>query len=107
MYIEEKLKKNGIYLLKSDIKELCKKYHIIELSIFGSSLRDDFHKDSDIDFLVSFNKNAKISLFDIVDLKEDLKQLVSREVDIVEKEAMKNPFRKKEILLTREVIYAY
>ena len=102
----DKLRKNGIFLNYNDIVYLCEKYRIDELSIFGSSIQDNFTQDSDVDILVSFNKNSEISLFDIMDLENDFSQLVKREVDIVEKESLKNPIRKNKILSTREIIYA-
>ena len=102
----EKLQKNGIFINYDNIVTICKKYCINELSIFGSSLRDDFTKNSDIDILVSFNKGANITLFDIIELENEFSELLNREVDIVEKEALKNPIRKDRILSTREIIYA-
>jgi uncharacterized protein len=102
----EKLKKNGIFFNYNDIVLLCKKYRINELSIFGSSVRGDFTEKSDVDILVSFNKNSEITLFDIMDLEKEFSQLLKREVDIVEKESLKNPIRKNRILSTREIIYA-
>ena len=102
----EKLQKNGIFLEYKDITVLCEKYSIKELSIFGSSIRDDFNQNSDVDILVSFRKESEITLFDIMDLEKEFSQILKREVDIVEKEALKNPIRKKRILSTREIIYA-
>ena len=102
----EKLQKNGISLNFDDVIRLCKKYHIIELSIFGSSIRDDFTKDSDVDFLVSFDHNSIITLFDIMELENEFSKLLNKEVDIVEKEALRNPIRRNKILSTREIIYA-
>jgi predicted nucleotidyltransferase len=102
----EKLKKNGVFLDYNDIVLLCKKYGISELSIFGSSIRDDFTQNSDVDILVSFDKTSEITLFDIMDLEKEFSELLQREVDIVEKEALKNPIRKNKILSTREIIYA-
>jgi predicted nucleotidyltransferase len=102
----EKLQKIGIFLRYDDIAHLCKKYYVNELSIFGSSIRDDFTNNSDVDILVSFDVDSKITLFDIMNLEKEFSQLVNREVDIVEKEALKNPIRKNKILLTREIIYA-
>jgi predicted nucleotidyltransferase len=102
----EKLRKNGIFLNYEDVVHLCKKYYINELSIFGSSIRDDFKENSDIDILVSFNKDSKITLFDIMNLEKEFSELLDREVDIVEKEALKNPIRKDKILSSREIIYA-
>ena len=102
----EKLRKNGIFLNYDDVVYLCKKYSINELSIFGSSIRDDFKKNSDIDILVSFNKDSGTTLFDIMNLEKEFFLLLNRKVDIVEKEALKNPIRKNKILSSREVIYA-
>jgi uncharacterized protein with HEPN domain len=51
---------------KSKIEVFCKKWKIIEFSFFGSVLRDDFRPDSDVDVLVVFDPNAKISLFDLM-----------------------------------------
>ena len=82
-------------LLKKIIVQLCKKFCIAELSIFGSSIQECFTKDSDIDILVSFYKNSNISLFDIMDMENEFSKLLKRDVDIVEKEALKNPIRKK------------
>jgi predicted nucleotidyltransferase len=102
----EKLLKNGIFLKYDDVVYLCKKYRINELSIFGSSIRDDFTQNSDIDILVSFNQNSEITLFDMMELEKEFSQLLNRDVDIVEKESLKNPIRKDRILSTREIIYA-
>ena len=87
----EKLQKNGVFLNYNDVIHLCKKYYIVELSIFGSSIRDDFSQNSDVDILVSFENNLKIILFDIMEL---------------EKESLKNPIRRNKILSTREIICA-
>ena len=101
-----KLHKNGIFLDYDEVIRLCTKYYITELSIFGSSIRDDFTENSDVDILVSFNHDAQITLFDIIELEKEFSTLLNREVDIVEKEALKNPIRKNKILSTREIIYA-
>ena len=101
----EKLQKNGIFLSYSDVINLCKKYCINELSIFGSSIRDDFTQNSDVDVLVSFEQNSEITLFDIMELEKEFSLIINRKVGIVEKESLKNPIRKKKILSTREIIY--
>ena len=102
----EKLQKNGIFLEYNDVLKLCEKYFIIELSIFGSSIREDFSQNSDVDILVSFDQNSKTTLFDIIELENEFTKLLGREVDIVEKESLKNPIRKNKILSSREIIYA-
>jgi len=102
----EKLHKNGIFLEYNDVIKICKKYFISELSIFGSSIRDDFTDKSDVDILVSFILNSKITLFDIIEIENEFKTILGREVDVVEKESLKNPIRKNKILENREIIYA-
>lgn len=88
------------------IATFCKKWQITEFALFGSILRDDFRPDSDVDVLVNFVVDAKWSLFDIVRMKEELKTLFGREVDLVERDCLRNPFRRYEILRTKETIYA-
>ena len=88
------------------LEAFCRKWRIRELSLFGSALRDDFGPDSDLDFLVSFKPEAALDLFDLAEMKEELEAHYGRPVDLVEKEALRNPWRKREILRTREVIYA-
>ena len=59
-----------------------------------------------MDVLVVFQDNAEWSLFDLMSAEEELKQIFGREVDLVEKKAIRNPFRRQHILSHREVIYA-
>ena len=78
----------------------------MEFSLFGSILREDFRSDSDVDVLVTFAPEAQVSLFDLVQMQIELESLFGRPVDVVEKDALRNPFRKREILSTAEVVYA-
>ena len=88
------------------IIEFCKNHHIKELSLFGSVLREGFRPDSDVDILVSFNADASVNLMDFVQMQDVLKVLFNREVDLVEKEALSNPFLRYSILSHKETIYA-
>lgn len=89
-----------------EIAAFCKRWKVTELSLFGSVLRADFRPDSDVDVLVTFSPKAEISLFDLVQMKLDLEEIFHRPVDVIEKDALENPFRKREILKTAQVIYA-
>jgi hypothetical protein len=91
---------------RKKIAEFCKRWQITEFSIFGSVLRDDFRPDSDVDVLVTINPNARISLLDIAQMQIELEAIFKRPVDIVEKEGLRNPYRRKEILRTAQVVYA-
>ncbi|MCC6801929.1 MAG: nucleotidyltransferase family protein [Anaerolineae bacterium] len=63
------------------IAEFCQRHHIRRLSLFGSVLRDDFRPDSDIDVLVEFEADAKVSLLDMGGMQVELTELLGREVD--------------------------
>ena len=91
---------------RQKVAELCRRYGVAELALFGSALRDDFLADSDVDVLVSFAPEAHPSLLELVELREDLKDLFGREVDLVERDGLRNPFRRRAILSTAEVVYA-
>ncbi|MEK6323055.1 MAG: nucleotidyltransferase domain-containing protein [Acidobacteriota bacterium] len=91
---------------REKIEELCRRHRIQKFSVFGSVLRDDFRPDSDVDVLVEFDPNAKLSLFDLVHIEEELAALLDRKVDLVEAETIRNPFRRAEIMRTHEVIFA-
>jgi hypothetical protein len=88
------------------IRDFCLKRKVKEFSLFGSVLRDDFRPDSDVDVLVVLADDATWDLFDWVDMIEELKGIFGREVDLVEKQGLVNPFRRHSILTTHEVIYA-
>jgi uncharacterized protein len=88
------------------IAELCQRWKITELALFGSILREDFRPDSDVDLLVTFAPNDCWSLFDVMNLQRELESIVHRPVDLIEKRDLKNPFRRSGILRTHQVIYA-
>lgn len=88
------------------IKAFCLRWRITEFSLFGSVLRDDFRPDSDVDVMVSFEEGAGWSLYDIVDMKDELRSLFGRDVDLVEKGAILNPFRRHSIMNNREILHA-
>jgi hypothetical protein len=67
------------------LAEFCRKWRVRELSLFGSALRDDFGPESDLDFLVSFDPEAPWSLWDLMEIKEELEVLFGRRLDLVER----------------------
>ena len=88
------------------IQAFCRKWRVRELALFGPVLSEDFRPDSDVDVLVSLEEDAPWSAFDLVDMVDELKSIFGREVDLLEKEALRNPFRRHSILSNREVLYA-
>jgi len=102
----KKLAKNGVHLNYNDVVKICKKYHISELSIFGSAIRDDFKEDSDVDILVVWeNYRKKNNRWDFVTIVDDFSELLDREVDVVDKDGLKNPIRRADILANSEIVY--
>lgn len=100
------MKNKKVFAPKEKIKEFCRRWEIVEYSLFGSVLRDDFNENSDIDVLVVFAKDAKIGLFEIAQIKLELENLYGRSVDVIEKASLRNPYRREEILKTAQVLYA-
>jgi len=91
---------------KDKITAFCQKWKIVEFAVFGSVLRDDFRPDSDVDVLVTFGSGGRITFDNRVDMLDELQAIFGREVDLVEKKAISNPFRRHSILTTKEVLYA-
>lgn len=95
-----------IALPPDQIEAFCRKWLVSEMSLFGSVLRDDFRSDSDVDILVNFQPGHPWSLFDLLDMQDELAAMLHRPVDLVTGGSLRNPFRRHEILTTRQVIYA-
>jgi predicted nucleotidyltransferase len=87
------------------IAELAKRYHVRELAVFGSVLRDDFDSDSDIDILVEFEPDAPIGLIEHYELQQELAALLGRRVDLISRRGL-NPIIRGEILEMARVVYA-
>jgi uncharacterized protein len=95
-------------LMDDALETFCRRWQIVELSVFGSVLRDDFRSDSDIDVLVDFEPGARHTIFDVVRMEDELTALVGRKIDLIEKraiEASDNRLRKQAILGTARVFY--
>jgi predicted nucleotidyltransferase len=88
------------------IAAFCQKWRIVEFALFGSILRRDFRPDSDVDVLVTFEPSAPWSLWDLIDMRDELRGMFGRQVDLVEERSLSNPFRRRAILRSKQVIYA-
>lgn len=89
------------------IAEFCRRWRVAELSVFGSALRDDFRPDGDVDVLVHFASGGEMTLEALVAMRAELSGIFGgREIDLVERRLVTNPFRRHEILTHREVLYA-
>jgi len=75
-------------------------------ALFGSRARGDARPDSDIDVLVTFAPEARWSLLDLPRMQDELSAILGRSADLVDIKGLRNPFRRREILATKEVVYA-
>lgn len=71
------------------LAEVCRRYGVRELSVFGSAARGDLQPNSDIDLLVEFLPEAEPGLLDHAGLMLDLSELLDRKVDLVSKNGLK------------------
>ncbi len=77
------------------IKEILKENDVEKASLFGSILRKNFNKNSDIDILIKFK--GKKTLFDLVELKEELSSKLNRRIDLLTYDAI-HPLLKQKII---------
>lgn len=94
---------------ESEIAAFCQKWSIEEFAFFGSAIRDDFNLNSDIDILVTFKPEAKWTLFDHVDMQDELRTLFGRKVVLVSRkgiERSQNHIRRRKIINSARVMYA-
>jgi predicted nucleotidyltransferase len=102
------VEKVNIKIPRAKIAKFCKRWNVSELAIFGSALRSDFRSDSDVDLLVSFAPEAEVSLFDMVNMQDELEKIFGRDVDLVSKRGLENSrnyLRRKAILESAQVIH--
>ena len=92
---------------QADIDTLCKSHNVNELYIFGSSLSRNFSNSSDIDLLVEFQKLSPVEYaINYFDLKFSLQKIFGRNIDLLEKKTLKNPYLINEIDNTKRRLYA-
>ncbi len=87
------------------VAAFCRRWKVVELSLFGSVLRDDFNHDSDVDVLVTFAPDAPWSYWDWGAMTEELEAIFGRRVDLVELRSLVNPYRLDHILNHRRIIH--
>jgi predicted nucleotidyltransferase len=94
----------GIEIPAERIAEICRRYQVCELAVFGSAARGDLRPDSDVDILVEFFPQAKIG-WEFFDLEEELSRLFARKVDLGTKRSLK-PWVRTDVMRDARVIYA-
>jgi uncharacterized protein len=86
---------------KEKLRDFCRRWKITEFSFFGSVVRDDFGPESDVDVMVTFEKDAPWTLFSLVHMEDELSEIFGRPVDLCERPGVErslNRFRRESIL---------
>ena len=93
-----------IYLTRRQLAIFCRKYSLRKLSLFGSVVRDDFRRDSDIDVLAEFAPDYSYSLLDLVDSEQELSDRLGRKVDLIEVGSL-NKYMRQRVLQQAMTLY--
>ncbi len=91
---------------REQLAEFCRRHHIVEFALFGSVTRDDYRPDSDIDVMLAYGPDADQGIQEYLELKEELAAMFGREVDVMTKGPIANPYRRASIEKDLTVIYA-
>lgn len=92
---------------KEDLKQLCVKYEIARMYVFGSAVSNNFHDQSDIDILISFKEIPFDRYTDnYFNLHAELELLFRRKVDLLTERSLNNKFLIESINQTKELLYA-
>ena len=97
---------NIIDLHSRDISNLCKLHRVKTLYAFGSVLTPNFNTNSDIDLIVDFKEiDVKDYADNYFDFKFSLQDILNRPVDLLEEQAIKNPYFKEELNKKKVIVY--
>lgn len=99
---------NTLTAYKNEINALCENHKVRSLYAFGSVLTPQFNSHSDIDLLVDFDiVDVNEYADNYFDLKFSLQKIFNREVDLLEAQAIKNPYFKQVVNQTKQLVYGY
>ena len=103
--VSQPIQLGAVQVDESKLAELCRRYRVRELSLFGSAARGEMRPESDIDLLVEFLPGAKVDLVEYSGLMLDLSKLIGRKVDLVSKNGLK-PLIRASVLEEARLVYA-
>ena len=89
----------------ADLRRLCAEHNIRRLHLFGSAAAGDFTDQCDLDFLVEFKPKAYESTWFYIDVLLELQKMFDRQIDLLDPEALDNPFLAKTVNETKIVLY--
>jgi len=99
--LPEELRKKG---LKEKLAEICEKNDIVFMAVFGSFVRGEQNKKSDIDVAIEFDKDKGKSLLDLVRIEDELTKIFKRKVDLGIFSSL-NPYLIEDVKREMQIIY--
>lgn len=94
-------------LKTNELEQACKNYQVKELYVFGSIVPGEISQDSDLDFLVVFNRDGFEGAFDqFMGFKERLETIYDRPVDLIHLKKFRNPLFEEEVEKSKTLLYA-
>ncbi|MFH5834221.1 nucleotidyltransferase family protein [Halalkalibaculum sp. DA384] len=94
-------------LKTEQLQQLCEQYNVKKLYLFGSATTDNFSEDSDLDFIVKFDRQGFEGAFDqFIDFKQELEQIYGRSVDLYHLKKFRNSIFQQEVERSKELLYA-
>lgn len=87
--------------------QACKDFGVRQLYVYGSFAKGQAKPDSDIDFIVEFQRKGFSGAFEqFIELKERLEEIVNRPVDLLENRRFRNKIFQTEVERTKKLVYA-
>jgi predicted nucleotidyltransferase len=87
------------------LAQVCRRYGVKELAVFGSAVRGEMRPESDLDLMVEFEPGVRVGVVKFETLAGELEALAGRKVDLVTKRGLK-PWARPGALKDARVIYA-
>ena len=94
-----------IKISSENLEAFCKRYQVRRMSLFGSVLRDDFKAESDVDVLVQFDPDVRVSFMTLGKMQRELSTIFQRPVDLIPQDGLK-PVIRNEVLANAREVYA-
>jgi uncharacterized protein len=108
-HIDSRILHSRLHATPQSIEAFCQRWHIVELALFGSILREDFDlAQSDVDVLAAFDPAFYRGITEAIQMQDELEAICGRKVDLISRASLErspNWITKQEILNSLQVIY--
>jgi predicted nucleotidyltransferase len=94
-----------INISPENLAAFCQRYQVRRMSLFGSVLREDFQEESDVDVLVQFDPDARVSFMTLGKMRRELTAIFQRPVDVIPQDGLK-PVIREQVLSSAYEVYA-